>query len=117
MSDSTFIQKLRASGLSKTDQEALIAALQADLSAEPIRPNPPLLRQQIAASSGDHRHTPLQKLMASASARFGVGPVDGQIQMWDLRASEKFKRLDPSARMVEIHKLKHAGALRTTLED
>jgi hypothetical protein len=118
MSDSTFISKLRASGLSAKDQNALIEALKADLaSEETVRKSPPLLRQVIEASSGDHRYSRMAKVMASASSRFAVAPTDGLISVWDLRASERFKRLTPQQRMTEIAKLKSVGALRQEIEE
>jgi hypothetical protein len=114
--DSKFRAMMASLNLTPAQKKSLIDALSEDISASDVRPRPPLLRQVIAASSGDHHHTATQKLMASASGRFAVAPVEGpdgiRINAWELRSSEKFKRLDAAARLTEVAKLRHAGAIR-----
>src|ERR1700684_1540825 len=119
--DSKFYALMAQLGLTEAQKKSLVTALSEDISPSDVRPSPPLLRQVIANSSGDHKHTATQKLMASASARFAVAPVEGsdgiRINSWELRSSEKFKRLDAAARLTEVAKLRHAGAIRFNIPD
>jgi hypothetical protein len=115
--DSKFYTLMGQLGLSAAQQKTLVEALSEDIRAFDVRPNPPTLRQIIAASSGDNRHSQMEKIRASASSRFAVPVVDEKIDVWTLRASEKFTRLNPEQRMAEIGKLKRVGALRQDIEE
>ncbi len=113
--NSRFIAGLRASGLSAKTQELLLAALRADLADENApRPSPPTIGNVIAAASDDGR-TRMDKIMASASARFNVEPKDGRLNAWEIR-SHRFSLLSPEQTINELAKVKAAGALRNADE-